>query len=104
MAITQFEQNTIDKAAQSHSDMVTALKGRLQTLRGVVDNTLGTSPSAATRALQGTYDSWIDNVEKMIITRVDSLSEAMKTTAAKQVDMDEQSSKNISEVAQFLHG
>jgi hypothetical protein len=104
MAITQFEQNTINKAAQSHGDMVEALQGRLKTLAGVVDGTLGTSPSAATRALQATYDSWIRDVEKMIITRVESLSGAMTTTAQSQTDMDEQNSSNLSQVAQFITG
>lgn len=101
---TQFEQDAINKAAESHREMVEALKGRLTTLRVVVDGTLATSPSGATRALQTTYDTWINDVEKMIITRVDSLSEAMKKTAATQADIDEQNRTGISAVAEFIHG
>ena len=104
MAITQFEQTAIDTAAKHHSDMVTELQGRLNKLRGDVDSTLGVSPNEATRALQATYDSWIQDVEKMIVTRVQSLSGAMTATAQSQMDMDEQNSKNITEVAQFIYG
>jgi hypothetical protein len=104
MAITQFEQNTIDKAATSHSEMVSDLQARLNKLYGVVENTLGTSPSAATRALEATYDSWIKDVEKMIISRVQSLSESMTKTAQSQADMDEQNSSDVSQVAQFING
>lgn len=104
MAITQFEQNTINKAAQSHDEMVSELKGRLNTLFGVVQSTLGASPSGATRALESTYDAWIRDVEKMIITRVQSLSEAMSRTAQSQTDTDEQNRTGISSVAQFIAG
>jgi hypothetical protein len=104
MAITQFEQNTIKQAAQSHSEMVEALKGRLRTLSGVVDSTLGTAPSEATRALQTTYDLWISNVEKMIIDRVNSLSETMTRTADEQTEMDQQNRRDISQVGIFLNG
>ncbi len=104
MAITQFEQNTINKAAQSHSEMVSELQTRLNRLFGVVESTLGSSPSDATKALEATYDAWIRDVEKMIITRVESLSDSMTKTAQSPVDKAEQNSSSISQVAQFITG
>lgn len=104
MAITQFEQTTIDRAATRHNELSEQLRSQLLQLENEVETTLRASTSGATRALASTYDQWFRDVERMIIQRTGSLTDAMRTTAASQQDTDEQGAAGISAVASFIAG
>jgi hypothetical protein len=104
MATTQFEQNAINTAAGKHDEMVEALRARLRKLEGVVQDTLGRSPSGATRALESTYNVWIADVEKMFVEKANQLTTSMRKTAESQMDVDEQNKQGISQIAAFING
>ncbi|WP_424186980.1 hypothetical protein ACOBQX_03870 [Actinokineospora sp. G85] len=108
---TKLNQGDINTTANSHQDFIDNLENNhLRQLRADVESTLNQSTNAATRALEQVCDVWIEQMKSGVITNVNGMIQAIKSSAEGQTQMDEENAKKISNLtmspagASFLSG
>ncbi|EWC61854.1 hypothetical protein UO65_2913 [Actinokineospora spheciospongiae] len=97
---TKFSQTQIDTAAGKHQDFINTLEDtHLRALRTEIANTLASSGSKVTTALDQVCEEWITQMKQGVITNMNGMIKAIRSAAADQTEMDLTSARDITNLS-----
>lgn len=95
MPNTKLSPEQIHVQAGKHDTTKDNINGKLDGLKTMIHDTLGVSPSAATRALATTCDNWVESVRKSVLSHLETMAQNIRNEANKQGATDEEAMQTI---------
>lgn len=92
---TKLSPETINQQAAKHDTTRENINGQLDQLKVEIENTLNSSPSAATRALSTTTDNWVESVRKSVLAHLETMAQNIRNEANNQGATDSESMNKI---------
>ncbi|TDV42165.1 hypothetical protein [Actinophytocola oryzae] len=92
---TQLDPDEIRKQADNHDTTREDIVAQLEQLKTAVDDVLGRSTSAATRALSTSTDTWVENVKKSVIEHMKAMADNIRRESNNQEGTDEDFNQQI---------